>query len=40
MNENESEYENESENENEKDEYYYEMRQLNNWFEKLTKQNH
>ena len=27
---NESEYENESENENEKDEYYYEMRQLNN----------
>ena len=31
----ESEYESESENENEKDEYYYEMRQLNNWFETI-----
>ena len=30
-NESESEYESESENENEKDEYYYEIRQLNNW---------
>ena len=30
---NESEYE--SENENEKDEYYYEIRQLNNWFETI-----
>ena len=32
-NESESEYESESENENEKDEYYYEIRLLNNWFE-------
>ena len=31
----ESEYESESENENEKDEYYYEIRQLNNWFETI-----
>ena len=28
---NESEYESEYESENEKDEYYYEIRQLNNW---------
>ena len=34
-NESESEYESESENENEKDEYYYEIRQLNNWFETI-----
>ena len=37
VNENENESENESwyesDNENEKDEYYYEIRQLNNWFE-------
>ena len=31
----ESEYESESENENEKDDYYYEIRQLNNWFETI-----
>ena len=31
-NENENESENESDNENEKDEYYYEIRQLNDWF--------
>ena len=31
--ENEREYE--SENENEKDEYYYEIRQLNNWFKTI-----
>ena len=30
---NESESDNESENEGEKDKYYYEIRQLNNWFE-------
>ena len=36
-NENESEYENENEGENEgkKDKYYYEIRQLNNWFETI-----
>ena len=34
---NESDYENDSEsdNEGEKDKYYYEMRQLNNWFETI-----
>ena len=34
---NESDYEsdNESENEGEKDKYYYEIRQLNNWFETI-----
>ena len=32
---NESKNESESENENEKDEYYYEIRQLNNWFETI-----
>ena len=35
VNENESEYESEGENENEKEIYYYEMRQLNNWFETI-----
>ena len=35
VNENESEYESESENESEKEIYYYEMRQLNNWFETI-----
>ena len=39
VNENESKNENknesESENENEYDEYYYEMRQINNWFETI-----
>ena len=36
--ENESEYESEygSDNENEKNEYYYEIRQLNNWFETIS----
>ena len=35
---NESDYEsdNESDNEGEKDKYYYEMRQLNNWFETIN----
>ena len=37
---NESKNENENENENEKDEYYYEMRQLNNWFETIDQKNH
>ena len=32
-NKNESKNKNENENENEKDEYCYEIRQLNNWFE-------
>ena len=32
-NKNESKYE--SENENEKDEYYYKIRQLNNWFKTI-----
>ena len=34
---NESDYEsdNESDNEGEKDKYYYEIRQLNNWFETI-----
>ena len=32
---NESKYESEYESENEKDEYYYEIRQLNNWFETI-----
>ena len=32
---NESESDNESENEGEKDKYYYEIRQLNNWFETI-----
>ena len=43
MNENEKENENESENEseyesdnqNKKEKYYYEIRQLNNWFETI-----
>ena len=35
VNENESEYESESRSESKKDEYYYEMRQLNNWFETI-----
>ena len=34
-NENENESENESDNENEKDEYYYEIRQLNDWFKTI-----
>ena len=32
---NESKSDNESENEGEKDKYYYEIRQLNNWFETI-----
>ena len=32
---NKSESDNESENEGEKDKYYYEIRQLNNWFETI-----
>ena len=32
---NESESDNESENESEKDKYYYEIRQLSNWFETI-----
>ena len=34
---NESDYksDNESDNEDEKDQYYYEIRQLNNWFETI-----
>ena len=32
---NESESDNESENEGDKDKYYYEIRQLNNWFETI-----
>ena len=34
-NKNENKNVNENENENEKDEYYYEIRQLNNWFETI-----
>ena len=34
-NKNEIENENENENENEKDEYYYEIRQLNDWFKTI-----
>ena len=37
---NESEYESEYESENEKDEYYYEIRQLNNWFETIDQKNY
>ena len=33
--ENDYESDNESENEGEKDKYYYEIRQLNNWFETI-----
>ena len=34
-NENEDENENESEYKNENDEYYYEIKQLNNWFKTI-----
>ena len=34
-NENENESENESDNEDKKDEYYYEIRQLNDWFKTI-----
>ena len=37
---NKNENENESDNENEKDEYYYEIRQSNDWFKTIGQQNH